>query len=146
MPDPDPFSQDACHRRLVQLSEELTKITNELSKATREEAAAEAAFKGRRAKAKIRYDLAEADAWLTIQGHKGTVPEKQAEILRLCRTEYAESVRAEAGAEFSDWKTKQSVTRTLMESGENIRSSMTAEQSLLKDLRETIYHATGRGG
>lgn len=133
-------------KRILVLSDELSKITNQLKDANERLANAEADWRGEKAEAKLLFEEAEADAWLTLEGHSGTVPEKTAEVRRSVRSQKARMIRAEHGDLYRTYRAAQSVTETLRSSSANIQSQLSGLQTIARNIRDQMSYATGRGG
>lgn len=121
--DAEPGSLIWVEEQIFHLSNRLGQITDEVKQAAMNEAQAEADYK-RKA----------AHTWLDLRGHKGTVPEKEAEVMDRC------------GEEFEAMKIAEAVYKACQESGRNVRAQLDALRTVAANARAGTTYATGRGG
>lgn len=121
---------DADPRSLTQVEEEIYRLSNRLGQITAEVAEAAEA----EARAEVAYKRKAARTWLELRSHKGTVPEKEAEVLDRC------------GDEFEAMKVAEAIYRACQESGRNVRSQLDALRTVAANARAGTTYATGRGG
>jgi hypothetical protein len=114
----DPLAQQQAEAEITRLSERLTDVTNDLIKTAR-----------RAAQAKVDYELKHAEVWLELRGFNGTVPEKEATALDRCSDLY------------QSMEIAKSDLRVLVISAENLRSQLSALQSISANVRALV---TGR--
>ena len=123
MSDLEPLSQQQVEDEISRLSGQLT--TNTVDN---REAAMQAA------KADVAYKLAMARGWIRERGHKGTVAEKEADILLSCERE------------FEDHKLTEAVYKATQEKGRNLRAQLDALRTVNANIRASIDYSHGRGG
>lgn len=119
----NPLAQAEVEEQIMRLSHRLSQITQEVADAAVSQAKAEAAYKRLAAR-----------AWLDLRGHKGTVPEKEAEVMERC------------GQEYEDMKIAEAVSKASYESGRNVRTQLEALRSIAANIRAAVAYPTGRGG
>jgi hypothetical protein len=120
--DLNPLSQLEVEREIMRLSKTLTEITADVAHAATEQARTE-----------VDYKLTHTKAWLMQRNEGGTVPEKEARALH------------QAAKQFEDMMMAQAVYRACQESGRNVRAQLDALRSVNANVRDAVYHSTGRG-
>jgi hypothetical protein len=121
--DLNPLSQLEVESEIRRLSELLSALTENQAVHAQESAQADVALK-----------LKQARGLVGRIGHKGTVGEKDAEVLVECEREFQRAKLAEA------------ILKADHEAGRNLRAQLDALRTIAANIRDQVHHATGRGG
>jgi hypothetical protein len=121
--DVNPLAQAEVEEQIMRLSHRLSEITQEVAAAGVKAAVAETTYKRK-----------QSHTWLELRGHKGTVPEKEAEVMDRC------------GAEFEAMKVAEAIAKSSYEAGRNVRTQLEALRTIASNIRAAVAYPTGRGG